>query len=100
MRLANAHQHAATLIDLLVDCGPLTSAEACTKLGWSKGRFTGALAVAREDLCPALGLTIPHPMHGPAASVTAVTCWGSIGRAYWFIAAGTIAKSLRKMFAA
>lgn len=57
----NTARHAAALLDALVDHGPLTSAEACKLLGWSKGRFDAALRFARETLCPAMDLTIPHP---------------------------------------
>ncbi len=61
MKLANSTRHADALIDLLIDCGPLTSAECIAKLDWTKGRFDSALRVAREDICPDLELTIPHP---------------------------------------
>ena len=46
--LANVERHAETLIELLVDCGPLTGAECCEKLGWSRGRFDTALRHAGD----------------------------------------------------
>lgn len=59
MRLTNLHRYAAELVDLLVDAGPLTAAQACEKLEWPPGRFPAALRIAREEILPALALTIP-----------------------------------------
>lgn len=59
--LSSVSRHAERLLDLLVDSGPITSADACEKLGWPRGRFDAAVKAAREDLCPGLGLSIPHP---------------------------------------
>ena len=59
--LDSTHRHAETLVEVLVDHGPLTSAECCVRLGWSKNRFGNALKYARDVLCPALDLTIPVP---------------------------------------
>jgi hypothetical protein len=59
--LWSVDRQAEVLVDLLVDHGPLTSAQVCVKLDWTKGRFDSALREARENLCPALSLTIPHP---------------------------------------
>lgn len=61
MKLENSLRHANELVDLLVDAGPLTAAECCAKLGWTRGRFDTALRVARDDVCPPMDLAIPHP---------------------------------------
>jgi hypothetical protein len=58
-RVDNVARHAETLVDLLVDCGPLTKDAIVDKLGWRVGRLPTALRFAREQLCPELGLTIP-----------------------------------------
>jgi hypothetical protein len=52
---------AEQVLDLLVDVGPMTGAEACDKLGWPRGRFDRAVRFARERVCPELGMTIPAP---------------------------------------
>lgn len=59
MKLSNTARHAAALLDLLVDAGPLTAAEICAKLDWPPGRLQTALRYARDEMCPELGLTIP-----------------------------------------
>jgi len=59
--LVNTLRHAEALVEVLVDHGPLTSNECCERLGWAKGRFDTALRCAREELCPSLNLSIPHP---------------------------------------
>ena len=59
MNLENTRRQASEVLDLLVDVGPLTSAAACVKLDWPRGRFDTAIRYAREQLCPGLGLTIP-----------------------------------------
>ena len=71
--LNNVERHAAELVDLLVDAGPLTADQVCAALGWSKGRFTAALKHAREAVCPALGFAIPTatPARGWVYAVTA-----------------------------
>ena len=61
MTIDSTHRHAETLIETLVDHGPLTSAQLCHRLGWSKGRFSIALRYARDILCPLLEMTIPNP---------------------------------------
>lgn len=60
-RLPNAYRRAEDLLELLIDAGPLSSADVCDRLGWTKGQFAGALKVARETLCDQYGVTIPHP---------------------------------------
>jgi hypothetical protein len=52
---------ADALVELLVDEGPMAAAEICGRLGWTRGRFDAALRHARVELCPSLGVTIPHP---------------------------------------
>lgn len=49
------------LTHLLFDHGPMTSAEVLRRLGWTRSRFDRAMAVARDETCPALGLAIPSP---------------------------------------
>jgi hypothetical protein len=56
-----SYRHAERLVDLLVDVGPVTAVQACEKLGWSRGRFTSALRIARTEVCPPLDLAIPTP---------------------------------------
>lgn len=94
VKLANALRHAETLVDLLVDCGPLSSAECCEKLGWTKGRFDVALRTARDELCPGLGLTIPHPLPEDGWRYQVTTDWKPIeaGAAH---ALGTVESRLR-----
>lgn len=50
-----------TLVETLVDHGPLTRQQAIDKLDWSEGRFSNALKHAREHLCPAMEVAIPAP---------------------------------------
>ena len=57
--LDSTYRHAELLVETLVDHGPLTSAEVCLRLGWTRHRFGVAVKYARENLCPALDLTIP-----------------------------------------
>ena len=71
----NASRNAEALVDLLVDDGPLTSAEACERLGWSRGRFDAAVRSARDELCPDLGLTIPHPIPDDGWRYQVTTDW-------------------------
>lgn len=52
---------AFNLLSLLQEVGHATRADACALLGWSEHDFRVAIAYAREELCPALGLAIPHP---------------------------------------
>jgi hypothetical protein len=59
LSIENVSRNAAELLDLLVDVGPVTSSDICTKLDWPRGRFDAALRFAREQLCPDLGVTIP-----------------------------------------
>lgn len=61
IRLESTRRHAEQLLELLVDAGALTRNEVVVKLGWSDGRFTTALAYAREHLCHELGVSIPAP---------------------------------------
>lgn len=71
-------RHGEELLNLLVDVGPLTAAQCCKKLGWSKGRFTTALKFAREHLCPELGIAIPAPTPGDDWRYSATTEWGPV----------------------
>lgn len=71
-------RHAGELLDLLVDVGPLTSAECCGKLGWTKSRFDNALRYARENLCADLGVTIPTCTPGNGWRFEVTTEWGPV----------------------
>lgn len=68
-------RHAQELLDLLVDAGPMTGAEACQKLGWSRGRFVTALKTARERLCEDIGISIPAPTPQDGWRYQATTEW-------------------------
>lgn len=83
MKLHNAERHASTLLDLLVDVGPLTASDACEKLDWPPGRFANAVRTARDVLCPDLGLVIPA-VHPPDWLYQVTTEWEpvEIGTAY------------------
>lgn len=59
INVESARRHAEELLDLLVDVGPLTATQCCEKLGWKRGRFDTALRVAREHVCPEMGMAIP-----------------------------------------
>jgi hypothetical protein len=78
VRLENTARHADALVDLLVDCGPLTAAECCAKLGWTRGRFDSALRVARDEVCEDLGLTIPHPTPDDGWRYQVTTEWAPV----------------------
>jgi hypothetical protein len=80
----NLARHADVLLDLLVDAGPLTSAEICDKLGWPKGRVGTAVRYAREHLCPTLGLAIPAPTPAEGWIYQVTTDWEPVeaGAAY------------------
>lgn len=71
----SARRNADRLVDLLVDNGPLTAAEITTALGWSKGRFTAALATARSEVCTELDLVIPAPTPGNGWVYQVTTDW-------------------------
>lgn len=75
VRIENIARHADELLDLLVDCGPMTGADVCAKLGWSRGRFDAALRYAREQLCPTLGMAIPNPTPGEGWQYQVTTDW-------------------------
>jgi hypothetical protein len=49
-------------LDLVATLDGWTAAEACELLGWPRSRFDSALTYARNEICPALGLAIPHPV--------------------------------------
>jgi hypothetical protein len=74
-RVESVVRHANQLLDLLVDVGPLTGAEACEKLGWSRGRFDAALRHAREHLCAEMGMAIPNPTPGDGWRYQVTTEW-------------------------
>lgn len=78
MKVANAARHGEELIELLVDCGPLTRHEVCQKLDWSPGKFTTALKYAREELCPSYDVTIPHPTPDDGWRYQVTTDWTAI----------------------
>lgn len=74
----NVRRSADALVDLLVDEGPLTSAECCERLGWTKGKFDTAVKAARETICPDLGLAIPHPIPEEGWRYQVTTEWGPV----------------------
>jgi hypothetical protein len=84
VKMINVQRHATELLDLLVDSGPLTSADICDKLGWSRGRLSAALRFAREQMCPGLELTIPAPTPSNGWLYQVTTEWVPIeaGAAY------------------
>lgn len=75
MKVENVSRFATDLLDLLVDEGPLTSAEACEAMGWPRGRFDGAVKFARTELCPELGVTIPAPTPAEGWRYQVTTEW-------------------------
>jgi hypothetical protein len=78
MKVDSLARYGGDLLDLLVDAGPLTSAEVCMKLGWPRGRFDGAVRYAREHLCPGLGLTIPAPTPADGWLYQVTTEWAPV----------------------
>lgn len=89
-------RRAMELLDLLVDEGPLTKATAIGKLDWSEGRFTTALAYAREHLCPMMEVAIPMPTP-PDWLYRATDDWAEveIGSAF---ALGRVDNTLRRVY--
>lgn len=77
-KLLNTQRHASDLLDLLVDAGPMTAAEACEKLGWPRGRFGAALRFAREQLCPTLGMAIPAATPADGWMYQVTTEWAPV----------------------
>lgn len=69
------HRHASDLLDALVDGGPATGAELRERLGWTRGRFSSALAHARSALAPSLGISIPAPTPMTGWRYEATTDW-------------------------
>lgn len=41
---------------------PSTAAEVCDLYDWTRSQFDSALAFARDELCPQMAVTIPHPV--------------------------------------
>lgn len=84
LAIESTARHAELLVDTLVDHGPSTSAELCTRLGWSKGRLTTAIKHAREHTCPALGLGFPNPTPTDGWRYQVTTDWEPVeaGAAY------------------
>lgn len=41
---------------------PATAAVVCSMFDWTRSQFDSALALARTNLCPQMGVTIPHPV--------------------------------------
>lgn len=78
LALTSARFFAAELLDLLVDSGPMTAAEVCEALDWPRGRFGSAVKVAREVLCPELGISIPSPTPDRGWVYEATTDWGPV----------------------
>lgn len=78
IQLTNVQRHAELLVDLLVDSGPLTSAEVCERLGWTKGRFDSAVRSARDGICHDLGLAIPHPVPEDGWRYQVTNEWGPV----------------------
>ena len=78
MKLESNRRHADELVDLLIDQGPLTAAECCERLGWSRGRFDGALRTARDDVLPDLDLAIPHPTPTDGWRYQVTTEWAPV----------------------
>jgi hypothetical protein len=69
------HRNAETVVDLLVDCGPLTKGQISEKLAWPVGRVENALRYARDELCPDLDLAIPSPTPGDGWRYQVTTEW-------------------------
>ena len=95
--LDNTVRHAYALLDCLVDHGPITSAGLCEGLGWTKGRLSVALRVAREQICPHLGLAIPHPTPATGWKLQLTDQWEPVeeGTAY---ALGIVERRLGSIF--
>lgn len=96
VRVESAARHAAELLDLLVDVGPLTALEACEKLGWPRGRFDTALRFAREQLCVEMGMAIPNPTPADGWRYQVTTEWQPVeaGSSY---ALGIVESRLRSI---
>lgn len=75
----STHRRAEELIEALVDHGPATAADLCSRLDWSRSRFSTALRYAREQLCPKLDLTIPAPTPERAWTYCVTDQWEAIG---------------------
>lgn len=73
--ISSATRHAETLVDLLVDNGPLTSAEIASRLGWPLGRVSRAISVARDEVCPPLDIAIPSPTPADGWRYQVTTEW-------------------------
>lgn len=78
LRIENTRRHAETLVDLLVDEGPMSSVECCDRLGWSKGTFSVALKSARDEILPPLDLAIPHPTPTSGWKYQVTAEWGPV----------------------
>lgn len=76
----NGLRHAEAVLETLLDHGPLTSSEVCQRLGWTKGRFTLAVRVARQELCPNYGVSIPHPVPDDGWRYQVTTEWKPVER--------------------
>lgn len=97
VRIENSVRHGEQLVDLLVDEGPLSSADVCERLGWSKGRFDTALKAARDEVCPPIGIVIPHPVPSDGWRYQVTTEWGPVeeGAAY---SLGMVEARLKNIF--
>lgn len=88
-------RHAMTLVETLVDNGPMTKAQMLEKLEWSDGRFTSALSQAREHLCPMMEIAIPMPVP-PEWLYIATDDWNEVERGAAF-ALGRVDNTLRRV---
>lgn len=76
--VASAYRNAERLVDLLVDEGPMTSAEIATTLGWPVGRVSAAIRTARSEVCPALDLALPSPTPADGWRYQITAEWGPV----------------------
>lgn len=74
----SAYRRAVRLVDHLVDHGPMTAAEAVESLGWTRSQFDAAIKIARTDVCPDVGLALPHPTPGGGWRYQVTDEWGPV----------------------
>jgi hypothetical protein len=74
----SVYRQAEELIEVLVDHGPQTSVELCARLGWTRSRLASATKCAREQIGPALGISIPNPTPQDGWRYQATTNWEPI----------------------
>jgi hypothetical protein len=95
--VGSTHLHAERLIESLVDDGPGTASQICERLSWPRGRFDIAVKYAREQLCPALGISIPSPTPLTGWTYQATTEWRPVEEGASF-AMGSIESRLRGIY--